>query len=112
MFFLKKLGNTCLTGVNQIVHGIRAKVSDGIARSKIDLSNLFFRNVPSQSVSPYKASQFACPTILKPPNCKADSTTEKFELKLTAYIIIFFSIKDSFYSTFRLNSHYQCERFG
>jgi hypothetical protein len=50
LFLLKKLRDSCLTAVNHMVSGSGTKLSNGIARSKIDIPNVCFRNVQSAFV--------------------------------------------------------------
>ena len=52
LFHRKNLMNLCLTAVNQVIGVISNKVPNGIARSMIDLSYVFMKNVPPSSVWP------------------------------------------------------------
>ena len=64
--FWKQLADTWLTVVNQIVEKIYTKISNWIARSRTEISNINFRNLPSRSVLSYEASkisEFARPTL-------------------------------------------------
>ena len=56
---LKKADDSCLTAVNQMVGGSGTKLSHKIARSKIDLPNVCFKNVQSAFVYPYEASEIS-----------------------------------------------------
>jgi hypothetical protein len=50
LFLWKKLTASCLTAVNQMVGGSGTELSNGIARSRIDLSYVSMRNVLPSSV--------------------------------------------------------------
>ena len=68
----KKLRDAFLTAVNQMVDGSGTELSNEIARSRMDISNVLMRNVYSHQFS-----------LIKPPKCKKSLTPP---LKSASYL--------------------------